>query len=95
MLCRNNLRDFSVINESYFAKLITKAVDDYFSKIEASMGFSPFDLIEAICNKINSELEGIVEIGKAFSLDASKFLIASQFVFGDVSEVIKGLLLHR
>jgi hypothetical protein len=72
--------------------LISKTVDDYFGKIEVATGFSPFDLIEAICAKINSELEGVVEVGRAFSFDASKFLVASHFVLGDVSEIIKALI---
>jgi len=92
MLSKSDLNDFSVIKGSYFARLISKNVDDYFSEIEAAMGFSPFDLIEALCAKINGELEGIVEIGRAFSLDASKFLVASHLVLGDVSEIIKALI---
>jgi DNA polymerase III delta prime subunit len=92
MLSKNGLNDFSVIKGSYFVRLISKNVDDYFSKIEAAMGFSPFDLIEALCAKINGELEGVVEVGRAFSLDASKFLVASHLVLGDVSEIIKALI---
>jgi hypothetical protein len=92
MLSKSDLRDFSVIKEGYFAKLASKAVDGYFSKVEAAVGFSPFDLIGAICDEINSELEGFIEIGRAFSLDASKFFIASHLVFEDVSEAIKALI---
>jgi len=92
LLCRKNLKDFLVIKEDYFDKLNSGIVDNYFNGVNTAMGFSPFDLLEAICIKINSEMEGAVEIGKAFSLDASKFLIASYFIFEDISKIMKALV---
>jgi DNA polymerase III delta prime subunit len=92
LLCRKN-QDFLVIKEDYFNELNSGFVDNYFNGVNAAIGFSPFDLLEAICIKINSEIEGAVEIGKAFSLDASKFLIAAYLIFkGDTSKIIKALV---
>jgi hypothetical protein len=84
MLSRMDLRDYLVIKKDYFAKLSSGFIDDYFNNIKTKIDFSPFELIEAICYKINDEMRGVVEIGKAFSLDASKFLIAASLVFKDV-----------
>jgi 5-methylcytosine-specific restriction endonuclease McrBC GTP-binding regulatory subunit McrB len=92
LLCRDNLKDFLVIKEDYFNKLNSGLVDNYFNGVNTAIGFSPFDLLEAICIKINSEMEGAVEIGKAFSLDASKFLIAAYLMFEDTSKIMKALV---
>jgi AAA+ ATPase superfamily predicted ATPase len=92
LLCRKNLKDFLVIKEDYFDKLNSGIVDNYFNSVNTTIGFSPFDLLEAICIKINSEMEGAVEIGKAFSLDASKFLIAAHLRFEDISKIMRALV---
>jgi MoxR-like ATPase len=92
LLCRKNLKDFLVIKEDYFNELSSGLVNIHFSNINATMGFSPFDLLEAICIKINNEMDGAVEIGKAFSMDASKFLIAACLMFEDISKIMKALV---
>jgi hypothetical protein len=92
LLCRKNLKDFLVIKEDYFNELNSGLVNIHFSNINATMGFSPFDLLEAICIKINNEMDGAVEIGKAFSMDASKFLIAACLMFEDISKIMKALV---
>ncbi|MEM3827831.1 MAG: AAA family ATPase [Conexivisphaerales archaeon] len=93
ILCRKNLKDFLVIKEDFFNGLSSGFVDNYFDGVSTTIGFSPFDLLEAICNKINSEMEGAVEVGKAFSLDASKFIIAAYLIFeGDISRIMKALV---
>lgn len=93
LLNRDNPKDFLVLDGNFFVKLSSGLVDDYFSGTSSTMGFSPFDLIEAICRKINQETDGRVEIGRALSLDASKFLIASYFVFEDnASRVVRSLV---
>ena len=92
MLFRIDLKDFLVIKRDYFIKLSSRFIDDYFNDIKTKVGFSPFDLIEAICQKINYEMKGVVEIGKAFSLDASKFLIAAFLVFEDISKSMNTLV---
>lgn len=94
LLCRENLKDFLVIKKDFFDKLNSGSVDKYFSYLELKIGFSLFNLIEAICGKINNEMEGAVEVGKAFSLDASKFLIAAYFIFGEdgFEKIVKALV---
>jgi len=93
LLSRENLNDFLVVRKDFFDTLHSGLVDSYFEAISNTTGFSPFDLIEAICNKINSEMEDAVEVGKAFSLDASKFLIAAYFVFEEeTSKIMKALV---
>jgi hypothetical protein len=93
LLHRKNLRDFLVIYEKFFDDLDSGLVDNFFNNISGALGFSPFDLIEAICSKVNSEMEGAVEVGKALSLDASKFLIASYLIFeGDTLNLVKALV---
>lgn len=93
LLHRKNLKDFLVIYEKFFNNLDSGLVDNFFNNISAALGFSPFDLIEAICSKINSEMEGAVEVGKALSLDALKFLIAAYLIFeDDTLNLVKALV---
>ena len=93
LLRRENLKDFLVINEDFFNRLNSGVVDNFFNNVTANMGFSPFDLLEAICNKINIEMEGIVEVGKAFPLDASKFIIAAFLIFEEnTSKMMKAFI---
>lgn len=82
LYARPQKNDYLTLSKRNHELLEQGLISEFIDSVVEKLGFNPLNLIQAMADKINSELSEHVEITPALVLDAQKFIATSPLILG-------------